>query len=225
MAGACAFQVEDGLLTFLGGFDVTDYMGPVARPGLGETFAEGAAHGRRGRGRVGARRPSRPGRPRALGRAARVRRRRAGVPHRARRRRRVPHPRAAGRRTTSTWPRCPSKLRHEIRRKERRLDGRVRRLHGRVRHARDASRAVRPVHRAAPAELGPQGQVHARRHGDLLPPPRRGVPPVARLPPGVHRDRRRGGGRRDRVRLQGHVLALQLGVRPSSTRSGAPAWC
>jgi CelD/BcsL family acetyltransferase involved in cellulose biosynthesis len=40
VAGACVFQVEDGLLTFLGGFDVTDYMGPVARPGLGETFAK-----------------------------------------------------------------------------------------------------------------------------------------------------------------------------------------
>jgi CelD/BcsL family acetyltransferase involved in cellulose biosynthesis len=32
-AGACAFQLEDGILTFLGGFDVTDYMGPVALPG------------------------------------------------------------------------------------------------------------------------------------------------------------------------------------------------
>jgi CelD/BcsL family acetyltransferase involved in cellulose biosynthesis len=40
VAGACAFQVDDGLLTFLGGFDVTDYMGPVARPGLGETFTK-----------------------------------------------------------------------------------------------------------------------------------------------------------------------------------------
>jgi CelD/BcsL family acetyltransferase involved in cellulose biosynthesis len=40
VAGACVFQAEDGLLTFLGGFDVTDYMGPVARPGLGETFAK-----------------------------------------------------------------------------------------------------------------------------------------------------------------------------------------
>src|SRR5207244_1833132 len=40
VAAACVFQVEEGLLTFLGGFDVTDYMGPVARPGLTESFAK-----------------------------------------------------------------------------------------------------------------------------------------------------------------------------------------
>jgi CelD/BcsL family acetyltransferase involved in cellulose biosynthesis len=40
VVAACAFQVEDGLLTFLGGFDVTDYMGPVARSGLGEAFTK-----------------------------------------------------------------------------------------------------------------------------------------------------------------------------------------
>src|SRR5438093_4747477 len=28
--GACAFELVDGRLLFLGGFDVTDYMGPVA---------------------------------------------------------------------------------------------------------------------------------------------------------------------------------------------------
>jgi CelD/BcsL family acetyltransferase involved in cellulose biosynthesis len=39
-AAACVFQVDDGLLTFLGGFDVTDYMCPVARPGLTEPFAK-----------------------------------------------------------------------------------------------------------------------------------------------------------------------------------------
>jgi len=37
---ACALTVEDGLLTFLGGFDVTDYMGPVALPGRAEAFAK-----------------------------------------------------------------------------------------------------------------------------------------------------------------------------------------
>jgi CelD/BcsL family acetyltransferase involved in cellulose biosynthesis len=31
---ACAFEVVDGELRFLGGFDVTDYMGPVGRAGL-----------------------------------------------------------------------------------------------------------------------------------------------------------------------------------------------
>ena len=38
--GACAFQVEGGVLAFLGGFDVTDYMGPVAPPGREEAVAK-----------------------------------------------------------------------------------------------------------------------------------------------------------------------------------------
>jgi len=38
--GACVFTVEEGVLTFLGGFDVTDYMGPVAAPGRAEAFAK-----------------------------------------------------------------------------------------------------------------------------------------------------------------------------------------
>jgi CelD/BcsL family acetyltransferase involved in cellulose biosynthesis len=33
---ACAFEIVDGALTFLGGFDVTDYMGPVGVPGIAE---------------------------------------------------------------------------------------------------------------------------------------------------------------------------------------------
>jgi CelD/BcsL family acetyltransferase involved in cellulose biosynthesis len=37
---ACVFTVDEGLLTFLGGFDVTDYMGPVAVPGRAEAFAK-----------------------------------------------------------------------------------------------------------------------------------------------------------------------------------------
>ena len=37
---ACVLAVEDGVLTFLGGFDVTDYMGPVAVPGRAEAFAK-----------------------------------------------------------------------------------------------------------------------------------------------------------------------------------------
>jgi CelD/BcsL family acetyltransferase involved in cellulose biosynthesis len=40
VAGACVFQVQDGLLTFLGGFDVTDYMGPVAKAGMADAFAK-----------------------------------------------------------------------------------------------------------------------------------------------------------------------------------------
>jgi CelD/BcsL family acetyltransferase involved in cellulose biosynthesis len=38
--GACAFEVVDGVLRFLGGFDVTDYMGPVSLPGLEEAVAK-----------------------------------------------------------------------------------------------------------------------------------------------------------------------------------------
>lgn len=37
--GACCLQVDGGLLAFLGGFDVTDYMGPVGLPGTEEAVA------------------------------------------------------------------------------------------------------------------------------------------------------------------------------------------
>jgi CelD/BcsL family acetyltransferase involved in cellulose biosynthesis len=36
----CAFEVVDGTLQFLGGFDVTDYMGPVGLPGCEERAAK-----------------------------------------------------------------------------------------------------------------------------------------------------------------------------------------
>lgn len=39
MVGACPFEVIDGDLRFMGGFDVTDYMGPVSQPGLEEVAA------------------------------------------------------------------------------------------------------------------------------------------------------------------------------------------
>lgn len=39
VVGACALECIDGRLQFLGGFDVTDYMGPVASPGSQEAFA------------------------------------------------------------------------------------------------------------------------------------------------------------------------------------------
>src|SRR2546427_6440390 len=38
--GACAFEIVQGQLRFLGGFDVTDYMGPVARAGLEAPVAD-----------------------------------------------------------------------------------------------------------------------------------------------------------------------------------------
>ncbi len=39
IVAACAFEVVEGSLRFLGGFDVTDYMGPVSLPGLEEEAA------------------------------------------------------------------------------------------------------------------------------------------------------------------------------------------
>jgi CelD/BcsL family acetyltransferase involved in cellulose biosynthesis len=39
MAGAAAFERHDGLLRFLGGTEVTDYMGPVGAPGREEDVA------------------------------------------------------------------------------------------------------------------------------------------------------------------------------------------
>ena len=38
--GACGFEVVDRELRFLGGFDVTDYMGPVAAPGWSDAVAD-----------------------------------------------------------------------------------------------------------------------------------------------------------------------------------------
>src|SRR5262245_16226328 len=39
--GAAAFELHpDGVLRFLGGTEVTDYMGPVAAPGLEDAFAK-----------------------------------------------------------------------------------------------------------------------------------------------------------------------------------------
>jgi CelD/BcsL family acetyltransferase involved in cellulose biosynthesis len=39
LIAACAFEVVEGTLRFMGGFDVTDYMGPVSVPGLEEVAA------------------------------------------------------------------------------------------------------------------------------------------------------------------------------------------
>ena len=39
LVGACAFEVTQGTLRFMGGYDVTDYMGPVSVPGLEEVVA------------------------------------------------------------------------------------------------------------------------------------------------------------------------------------------
>ncbi|MEX2458277.1 MAG: GNAT family N-acetyltransferase [Actinomycetota bacterium] len=39
-AAVCAFDVRDDLLTFLGGFDVSDYLGPVGLPGIEDRAAK-----------------------------------------------------------------------------------------------------------------------------------------------------------------------------------------
>jgi CelD/BcsL family acetyltransferase involved in cellulose biosynthesis len=39
LVAACAFDLTEGTLRFMGGFDVTDYMGPVSVPGLEEVAA------------------------------------------------------------------------------------------------------------------------------------------------------------------------------------------
>ncbi|HWC32526.1 MAG TPA: GNAT family N-acetyltransferase [Actinomycetota bacterium] len=43
LVAAAAFEIADGVLTFLGGSEVTDYMGPVALPGARERAAKGLA--------------------------------------------------------------------------------------------------------------------------------------------------------------------------------------
>jgi CelD/BcsL family acetyltransferase involved in cellulose biosynthesis len=40
VAAACAFEILEGTLRFVGGFDVTDYMGPVGLPGAQESAAK-----------------------------------------------------------------------------------------------------------------------------------------------------------------------------------------
>jgi CelD/BcsL family acetyltransferase involved in cellulose biosynthesis len=39
LVAACPFEVVEGTLRFMGGYDVTDYMGPVSLPGLEEVAA------------------------------------------------------------------------------------------------------------------------------------------------------------------------------------------
>lgn len=43
IVGGCAFELTDGVLTFAGGQDVTDYMGPVAADGREQVVAEALA--------------------------------------------------------------------------------------------------------------------------------------------------------------------------------------
>ena len=40
LVAACGFEIDEGHLTFLGGFDVTDYAGPVGRPSVRELAAK-----------------------------------------------------------------------------------------------------------------------------------------------------------------------------------------
>src|SRR6266581_8804919 len=84
--------------------------------------------------------------------------------------------------------------------------------------AADRSAGPGPVLRAAPVQPRTEGEVHERGDGDLLPPAGGGLPPGPPVPPSVPGDGWPEGGGSDRVRLQGHLLAVQLIIR-SGVRS------
>ena len=155
--------------TFLGGFDVTDYMGPSGCPGAEDAVAKELLEAMR-RDAVGPGGPAQPAPRRSVARSPGVMRpRRTACPTRD-------CPTAPPR--SSTLPdsfeaylaALPAKLRHEIRRKARRL---VRSGPG-YRRPRASTADTLPsdydrfmeLHRSQP---GPEGQVHARRDGALLP--------------------------------------------------------
>ena len=120
----------------------------------------------------------------------------------------------------------PSKLRHEIKRKARKLESEVGPWHICLATPEDLECLARHVRRAASHERGSQGRLHAAGDGDLLPSARGGVPAPRDLPPHVHRARGSSQARRhDRVPLRGDVLPLQLGVRSRVSSRSRPGWC
>jgi CelD/BcsL family acetyltransferase involved in cellulose biosynthesis len=172
--GASAFEVTDQVLTFLGGFDVTDYMGPVSVPGLESAVAaEMIAALQRVPGWRHADLRGLPGDSRWLGaleaaavtQGLRVDRREDGL--------------APILELPLTFQdylaELPGKLRHEIRRKERRLAGEAGPYRVRVATAAslraDMDRFVE-LHRASP---GPKGafmdkgmEIFFRRLGEIF---------------------------------------------------------
>jgi CelD/BcsL family acetyltransferase involved in cellulose biosynthesis len=172
--GAGAFEVTGRVLTFLGGFDVTDYMGPVSLPGLESAVAAemiAALRVESGWGRADLR--GLPGDSRWLGALE------AAVVTQGLRADRAEDGLAPmlelPRRFEDYLAALPGKLRHEIRRKERRLAGEAGPY--RVRAATSAS--VRAdmdrfieLHRASP---GPKGEfmdaameIYFRRLADVF---------------------------------------------------------
>ena len=226
LSAAVAFERVGDVLRFLGGTEVTDYMGPVGLPSMREQTAQALLDGAPAIATIG-RAPTSA----ACGRTTR------GWPRCAAR------PPDAGLEVEetedqngvapflalpATWDAylagLPSKLRHEIKRKATKLETETGPFRIVAADAETARAAARPVRGAASAERGSEGRVHGARHGDLLPAARGGVPAGRDLPAHVHRGRRRARRGHDRLRRRGHVLALQLRVRPTLGGRSRPAW-
>ena len=123
--GAVAFERIGTTLRFLGGTEVTDYMGPVALPDGAGGHGEGALGRSAAARRLDRRRPARARGGSRLARAARATAaRRTGVTVEETEDQNgvAPFLRAARRRGTSTSRGLPAKLRHEIKRKARKLE-------------------------------------------------------------------------------------------------------
>ena len=211
---AVAFERIDDTIRFLGGTEVTDYMGPVGVPDAQEAFAKELwpALLTRDDWRVADLHGLPEDRPwlallrdaaAAQGLAVEETEDQNGV--------------APFLPLAPTWEGylegLPAKLRHEIRRKAKKLEAEAGPYRASSRMP-PRSPVARPVRRAPSDERGPEGRVHGAGHGDLLPAPRRGVPGRRRVPADVHRGRRRARRRHDRLRVQRDVLPVQLGVRP-----------
>ena len=225
--GAVAFERLDDTLRFLGGTEVTDYMGPVALPEARPDRREGAVRGARPHGRLDRGRPPRPpggsavaGSAHRGGCGARVRDRGPRRPERGR-----AVPRRCPDRTTSTSNACrPSSVTRSS----------ARRAAWRPRSARGTS-AWPPPRRSRRSSTGSSSSIaraRARRASSCSRGWRSSSAGSARrscrgdLQPDVHRD---GGapeaGRLDRFPVRGHLLALQLGVRSLRTSPCRPGWC
>ena len=226
--GAVAFGGGlDGTLRFLGGTEVTDYMGPVALPDARSTVAKElfAALGRTGDWTEADLR----GLPKespwlellaeaaaAQGFSTEVLEDQNGVaPF-------LPLPGSY----EEFLERLPSKLRHEIKRKARRLEAEVGPWHICL-ATQDTLEAFLDrfveLHRTSE---GPKGVFMQPGMEIFFPQAGRGVPPARRVRSHVHRDGRAREARRvDRVPVRGHLFAVQLRVRPRVrgrvTRDGA----
>ena len=225
--GAVAFERLDRTLRFLGGTEVTDYMGPVGLPEVRPTVAKElfAALARtddwteadlRGLAEDQAWLGLLTEAAAAQGFATEVLDDQNGV---------APVPPAPGIvRRVPGGPAGEAPSRDQAQGPP--PGGRGRPLAHLPGHPRDARGVPRPVRRAPSHQRGPEGRLHAAGDGDLLPPARRRVPPARDLQPDVHRD---GGASEarglDRLPVRRHLLAVQLGVRSRRISPCRPGWC